>query len=182
MALYEHFEITDNINFSQNAKDAIIENANAELRQWKRKHESVEKECQSLHRHQEDLAHMTKKEAQAMEIERLALEEQLDEKKVVIEELSGTNRRLKDENESHSMQTSKLEEQLGFLENEIRVMTEKEMDHIDSLNQKIDAIYKLEEKIRHLQEVRAAPYTYSYIRRYFLTPFSLVPYRKPGTK
>ncbi len=131
-----------------------IEVANDELKQWKRKHEFIEKEYNELQKyHQEELSQITKKEAVAIENERLSLEAQLNEKKQVIDELDDMNRRLKDENESHSMQMSKLKEKLGFLENEIRGMTEKEMDNIESLNEKIDTICKLEKELRQLKEV-----------------------------
>jgi len=50
------------------------------------------------------------------------------------------------------MQMNKLKEKLGFLENELRMMTEKEMNFIETQNQKMDTISNLEETIQKMKE------------------------------
>ncbi len=135
------------------SKQSNLENAVQEMKHWRREHEKVEREYTGFKKEHEKFAMITKEEADAIETERINLDDQLSQKTKEAETLNKTVIDLRDENESYAMQMNKLKEKLGFLENEIRVMTEKEMDFIDNQNQKMDTISNLEEEIQHMKEV-----------------------------
>jgi chromosome segregation ATPase len=145
----------DNLKRDLQSKQLEFEHTMDDLKHCRRKHETVQKELTALEMKQDTLSLLTKQEAEANENERISLENQLTEKNKELQELEGFNRELKDENESNAMQMKKLKEKLGFLENEIREMTEKEMSVIESQNEKMSTIYKLEENIQQLKEVRS---------------------------
>jgi len=134
------------------SKQANLDNAVAEMKHWRFEHEKTEKELHALEMELSQLSQITKEEAVAMENERVSLDNRLSEKNGEVDDLNKIIRDLKDENESNSMQMTKLKEKLGFLENEIRVMTEKEMDLFETQNQKMDTIFKLEQEVRKINE------------------------------